>query len=370
MRRLTLFFVVSVAVSSLAAGSGCTHPAEDGARRELSTGSGDAGSGGGGGTGGGTGGGSQSGCASDPDCPSGMICEGCPNGTKSCIPGCRENKQCDKDFLCAGGVSCLTCPCPPGWCQRDPCLDWDLDGYVQSKDPSVLCPGKLPGDCNDLNGNINPGRKEACGNNVDDNCDGKYDWQTPECGGCASGLSKCTGAFSCGALGTLYCAASATGNGCCERCAAPKVPNCPAGQSLSPGGTDPATGCAKDYTCVQSAACPSISAPVCGENFATYENECFAQVAGKRVLHTGSCLPGEGFSCDFKPVGTTQACGPTGQLYCRNVNPNNNPPEQRCTKRGVCVDDWDCPAGNAPARCDGGVATERCVNHACVAQCQ
>ena len=100
--------------------------------------------GGGGWDGGGSGGGGgeRTGCASDSECSPGMVCEGCASGEFSCVPGCRTNSQCRLNFVCAGPVACKTCPCPPGWCEPDPCLDLDNDGYVQSCDPKVVCPGK------------------------------------------------------------------------------------------------------------------------------------------------------------------------------------------------------------------------------------
>jgi hypothetical protein len=60
----------------------------------------------------------------------------------------------------------------------DPCPDSDGDGWgVQVPDdcdPSGLTGGL--GDCNDGNGDINPGETEVCGNLVDDNCDGDVDY--------------------------------------------------------------------------------------------------------------------------------------------------------------------------------------------------
>jgi len=59
--------------------------------------------------------------------------------------------------------------------------DADLDGYGDANSPVTSCTG-MPsgavansGDCNDNNGNINPGATEVCGNGIDDNCDGNVD---------------------------------------------------------------------------------------------------------------------------------------------------------------------------------------------------
>ncbi len=294
-----------------------------------------------------------------------MVCEGCASGEFSCVPGCRQNSQCRLNLICTGPVVCNSCPCPPGWCESDPCLDLDNDGYVQSCDPKVVCPGKKLCDCNDFNGNVNPGRAEVCNNGLDDNCDGVYEWADPVCGNCPSGQNKCTNTWSCGAPGALTC-----NNGCCSSCPALVPPQCAAGKCAGPGGINPATGCPNAPTCVDCGACPKNVALVCGANGATFNNACEAQVAAVEVLHDGACVAGENISCNFQPVGSREPCGPNGTMYCRDACPQCAGNQQRCTQVGACARDEDCPAGNASLRCpDGGVAPERCVNHACAADC-
>lgn len=295
-----------------------------------------------------------------------MVCEGCASGEFSCVPGCRTDGQCRLNYVCVGPVACKTCPCPPGWCEPDPCLDLDNDGYVQSCDPSVVCPGKKLCDCNDFNGNVNPGRTEICNNGLDDNCDGKYEWEDPACGNCAGGRQKCNDTWSCAAPGILTCSA-----GCCISCPSLVPPNCAAGKCPAPGGTNPDTGCANSPVCVDCGVCPANVALVCGNNGSTYNNACLAQAANVEVLHDGACVSGENRSCNFAPVGSRDGCGPRGDLYCRDACPLCEAKDQRCTKVGVCVWDGDCPAGNTSLTCpDAGVALERCANHACVADCQ
>ncbi len=321
-----------------------------------------------GGAGGGGGGGPRSGCRSDTECPAGMVCEGCGSGEFSCVPGCRTDAQCKTNQLCLGPVACKTCPCPSGWCEPDPCLDLDNDGYVQSCDQKVVCAGKQLCDCNDFNANVNPGRTEVCNNGLDDNCDGKFEWDDPACGYCPGGQGKCTTNFSCNALGTLYCASDT----CCTQCPALLPAQCPTGKCAANGGINPATGCNNAPFCVDCGVCPTNVAAVCGVNGATYSNTCFAQVANVLVLHDGACLGGENLSCNFFPVGSKEGCGNKGDLYCRDACPQcGGMGQHRCTRVGVCAWDGDCPAGNAALTCaDGGVAPERCVDHACVADCQ
>lgn len=315
---------------------------------------------------GGGGGGPRTGCLTDSQCPEGMVCEGCSSGEFSCVPGCRTDAQCKTNFLCLGPVACKTCPCPPGWCEPDPCLDFDNDGYAQSCDKNAVCAGKKLCDCNDRNAAVNPGKAEVCNNGVDDNCDGKYEWEDPVCGNCPGGQNKCTTTFSCNSIGSLFCS-----NGCCTQCPTLAPPLCPTGKCLESGGVNPATGCSNGGVCVNCGNCPENYSPVCGVNGATFANDCHAQLANVAILHSGACLKGENVSCQNFPIGSTLGCGTKGDLYCREACPQcGGMGQSRCTKLGACAWDGDCPAGQASLTCtDGGVALERCVNHLCVADC-
>ncbi len=60
-------------------------------------------------------------------------------------------------------------------------VDADGDGFGSSTTASI-CSSTAPngystvsGDCNDTNENVNPGKTEICGNNIDDNCNGSVD---------------------------------------------------------------------------------------------------------------------------------------------------------------------------------------------------
>ncbi len=315
--------------------------------------------------GGGLGGyGGGSGCGLDSDCASGMVCQGCDAaGPKTCLPGCREDAQCGGQQVCSHDVACTSCPCPPGWCVADPCLDLDGDGYVETSDADAGCPaGKLYGDCDDLNPRVNPGRAEVCNDGVDDNCDGKRDSADPQCQTCAGGRG-CTDVFSC-SIGQEQCDA-----GCCTACPVQKDPACAANECLFPGapGLDGCPGAQVCRTCASS--CPSYYDQVCGTDYVTYQNDCFALAAGQQVLHRGSCWWAEGVACDGPP-GSTLSCGPSGSFYCRDTCPTCDGLQPlRCTGVGNCLSEVDCPAGLFFSCDDGGTAAWSCVEHRCTPAC-
>ncbi len=330
-------------------------------------------SGNGGGSGGGSGGGGRdagrmtfdagpymSGCKADTECPTGMICEGCTGGVFSCVPGCRDDAACKAFQLCNHDVACATCPCPSGFCEQNPCLDLDNDGYVQACDNDrTVCAGKKQCDCDDLNAEVKPGAKEICSDNKDNDCDNKWDRSDEECQTCANLKPACGNNFQC-SIGNELCSAR-----CCVSCPAPVIPTCLAGE-LQQVAVDTATGC-RAYSCAPMKTCTNTYDPVCGENGITFRNPCMANNVTARVVHRGTCRQGEGMECAFP--GAELACGnENAGLYCRDACPNCTKPTFRCTQVGACVDQGDCPAGLKLA-CDGGTAAFTCVNNQCVGSC-
>ncbi len=76
------------------------------------------------------------------------------------------------------------------------------------------------------------------------------------------------------------------------------------------------SGCSTPGTCVlKPLLCPLIVFPVCGCNGATYSNGCFAERAGVRVAHTGTCTAPADAGTDAAVTCTTTGC-PTGELCC------------------------------------------------------
>ncbi|MFT3840483.1 MAG: putative metal-binding motif-containing protein [Myxococcaceae bacterium] len=290
--------------------------------------------------------GGDGGCSVDLECPEGMVCEGCPGTTaKTCLPGCRSDDQCEVDQVCGHDVQCLECPCPPGWCEPDPCRDQDHDGYVPSS--SGCAAGKQYGDCDDTEPLVHPGVLEVCRDGVDNDCDGLRDSSDPQCQVCATdgGLS-CTDVWSCSAGGQVC------DNGCCVACPPVTHPtSCPPGECLfwGPFGTD---GCAGAEQCEPCASSCANGSTVCGVDFSTYTDECRAMALGVPVLHYGACWSSEGVACSG-PNGANTSCGPSGQLYCR---------DGRCAQLGSCATAADCPAA---LNCTDGGTAALCVDHRC-----
>ncbi len=315
--------------------------------------------------GGGLGGyGGGSGCSLDSECGAGMVCSGCDDaGPKTCLPGCRADDQCGHNEVCSHDVACLQCPCPPGWCVSDPCLDADDDGYVATCDTSNHCaPGKKYCDCDDTNPLVNPGRYEVCNDGLDDDCNGLRDSNDPACQTCKQGRS-CTDGWSC-SVGSETC-----DGGCCASCPAVADPVCGKDECLFPGapGLD---GCQTAQVCRTCASsCGNEWNPVCGTDYATYQNGCLALAAGVQVLHEGYCWWAEGVQCSG-PAGSTTVCGPSGNFYCRDTCPTcDGLRPMRCTGLGNCLSDLDCPAGLATECSDGGTPTWSCQQHRCTPAC-
>lgn len=292
----------------------------------------------------------QSACAHDTQCPKGMLCEACADGFQTCVPGCREDSQCGPSQICNHAITCVTCPCPSGLCDLDPCRDADGDGFAPLGPTS--CPGRQLGDCDDGQPSVHPGALERCANGLDDDCDGKRDTNDDGCRVCTSGQSYCASTLSCGA--SRYCE-----QGCCESCPVVAPPSCGSGQCVLNGGVD-ARGCVEGAVCGDCLACPQHFEPVCGRNFSTYTNACHAQAAGTTVMHTGQCARGEGLAC-----AGPEDC-PYSPHYCRDFGGG----ERRCARVGTCGTDADCAHVQATVSCgDAGTASYACRDERCAPVC-
>jgi hypothetical protein len=106
-------------------------------------------------------------CATDFDCDDGVFC----NGSERCFGGlCQSGAP----VTCDDGNDCTTdgCNAPTDTCFND-VRDRDGDGFRDA-----LCGGN---DCDDLDRNVNPGRREICDNFRDDDCNGRVDCEDGTC---------------------------------------------------------------------------------------------------------------------------------------------------------------------------------------------
>lgn len=106
---------------------------------------------------------------------------------------------CDGDQFRASRIQCEA-GCFDGACLSDvpTCTDADLDTYAIE---GGVCG---PVDCSDSDPLVNPGAAEACGNGVDDNCDGLTDSEDPVCLVCSDADGDGF-AFEGGACGVSDC---------------------------------------------------------------------------------------------------------------------------------------------------------------------
>lgn len=125
-------------------------------------------------------------CSSDAECPAGLqacVAGTCQVCTASCNPErCRFGEQ---PGMANSGVAGRCTSFGNGCSACVPACDKDGDGYC----PGETVTGQPGGDCNDENRSINPRGREVCGNNVDDDCDGRVD----------QGCTPCAAAAMCGA---------------------------------------------------------------------------------------------------------------------------------------------------------------------------
>lgn len=102
-------------------------------------------------------------------------------------PSCSDGVDNDCDGLTdTADYSCLNT-----WC-----VDNDYDGYGANGD--TFCPNGSANDCNDYDVNINPGKKDANCNGIDDNCNGQIDeGYLPTSTNCGIGVCSSTGHNIC-----------------------------------------------------------------------------------------------------------------------------------------------------------------------------
>jgi len=241
----------------------------------------------------------------DPECiPTG--CEGDPDGTP-----CDDGDECTLDDFCMAGA------CVGG--ALDPeCADQDLDG-------DGFTPAE--GDCDDSDADVNPAAVEICGDNKDNDCNGKVD---DDCGG-----EEC---FPTGCSGEI-CASEQMDSDC---------------QWLP------------EYECLKFSVCGNFGP---GGGCAWRETEAYLECLGGMGLPEEICGNGKDDDCDgIVDNGCMTGCetdadcplGESCEIYCGNgwcegvCVPDN--PENLCEEEGgECIPiywdepgDWGmCPDGMA-----------------------
>ncbi len=219
-------------------------------------------------------------------------------GSGSCPMDCNDSDpriNAGRREICGNGIDddCNGSDTPCVTQGTGACVDMDGDGYG-----SGGCPRGGP-DCNDNDRNINPGAVEAC-NSIDDNCNN----QTDECG---QRNQVCEGNRCIGQ-------ANAPCNNDTE-CSSTLGLVCDSGSRQCRVG--PGELCANSESCISSAECISI----------------FECTEGNR------CYQKEGASCE-------NDCDCTGAFLCNDINrvcvecvtsAQCQSPDDTCTPGGFCV---------------------------------
>ena len=260
-------------------------------------------------------------CLAPPDCPMCAVCWG------HCVKAsCVYDTDCAKGQACVCDVTCPPCAAD-GTCAActNACAcavltaDADADGWL------------APQDCDDTDAAVSPAASEACGNSVDDDCDGLVDEQCWPCGAdsdcpsywqCASHTwcPPCVEALGCKVACQAWsscepvlpypepCAASSDGSQACpagNQCQCLAMPDCPfcdgcywgcvPAEEPPCGGTQPGT-CGADLTCQCR---PPADCPLCD----VCDYGCYP--ADGRCRSDADC--GFGSTCDV--TGTPDYCG-------------------------------------------------------------
>lgn len=317
-------------------------------------------------------------CRTDPNCPECDVCYG------ACVPdttptGCLGDADCKEGFTCLLTTNCPDCvyaevPCQMACLVQGECVPRTVEGCQSDKDcpegQSCLwtpgcrpceCPEDMPdcacsGECIPMDHGIctvvcDSTQPEACGNGLDDNCDGRVDE------GCTAG---CASDADCAPYETCriydYAAASdpavpaEPGVSCCPA-GAPCLPDmvpCNGGTCVLQAGRCWDDGnCAPDETCEQSSLCPDGAM-------------CIRQAEPGNCVDTSTKCQAKsdcpvGQFCDFRQVDATTCCMPDTvclMIYmpCTGVCSAEN---------GLCWTDADCAGYQfcAITRC----GEERCV---------
>ncbi|NMB74294.1 MAG: hypothetical protein GYA21_04095 [Myxococcales bacterium] len=113
-------------------------------------------------------------------------------------------------------------------------------------------------------------------------------------------------------------------------------------------------------------ACEALARPwraVCGADFTTYPDACFADCQEQPFWHYGECGSGEGERCG----GIVARPCPDDSLYCVNLRPGCMDCPGVCLTPGSCYENAHCDLQPLePGQCKGSF---QCLDHACTWVC-
>lgn len=255
-------------------------------------------------------------------CEAGQTCD----ARRGCIPG----RVCTGDGDCRDMDQCTVnerCDLASRVCIYD-LFDGDEDG-----EPARACGGM---DCNDANPEVLPGAAELC-DRVDNNCDGRVDELTPNCGRgtvCRNGVCECENTL----VGFRSCRRGST-------------TICPDTRSDDQACGIECTPCSPGTHCMNSRCqCETAGAMLCaGACIDTLRNITNCGVCGRRCssdaagCEGGRCVcPAGRTSCvDVTPTTTTEVCADlmSSHDHCGRC-------ETACAPTQICRNgQCECPAG-------------------------
>jgi hypothetical protein len=313
---------------------------------------------------------SQEECFTDDDCAAGYHCEFAvygepqpgnpddPTDSGEAVDPSMPEQTCLDDADCPAGMWCALADCPQGYdCEPYGVCMGDYPPY-----PGMCVPNDNPSECQsdwqceEMYGSTPYGRW-ACMNGkcqvFGDECPPMTCENDADCGDGA----MCVYEGFCDDAGM-----------CCEYsyCIFDNKP-CESNHECGPGEACINGMCQPDDSCV----CPEYYAPVCGEDGVTYDNPCFAECRGVKVVSDGACQQ----ECAAYDAAGNCLCGgfagfacPAGEVCVFN-DANCDPEQGGADCMGICVPEETCvcdmmyaPVCGVDGQTYGNACEAKCAN--------